>query len=72
VHIVIDIIHVLEYLWGAAHCLHPGDRSAECMGRRHAVPSWPEDRQAAASITPAAADAGFRPAHARASMTVGT
>ena len=30
IHIVIDLIHVLEYLWKAAWCLHPaGDPAAE-------------------------------------------
>ena len=30
IHIVIDLIHVLEYLWKAAWCLHPaGDAAAE-------------------------------------------
>ncbi|HEY7260687.1 MAG TPA: ISKra4 family transposase [Trebonia sp.] len=30
VHIVIDLIHVLEYIWKAAWCLHPaGDAAAE-------------------------------------------
>ena len=30
IHIVIDLIHVLEYIWKAAWCLHPaGDPAAE-------------------------------------------
>jgi hypothetical protein len=37
VHIVIDLIHVLEYLWGAAWCLHTsGDVAAEAFVARHA------------------------------------
>ncbi|MFJ3793991.1 hypothetical protein [Kitasatospora sp. NPDC090091] len=37
VHIVIDLIHVLEYLWNAAWCLHaPGDPSAGAWVARHA------------------------------------
>ncbi|GAA2277551.1 hypothetical protein GCM10010430_74300 [Kitasatospora cystarginea] len=37
VHIVVDLIHVLEYLWGAAWCLHtPGDPAAEAWVARHA------------------------------------
>lgn len=35
VHIVIDIIHVLEYLWGAAHALHAtGDKTIEAWVAR--------------------------------------
>jgi hypothetical protein len=35
VHIVIDIIHVLEYLWGAAHALHEtGDKTIEAWVAR--------------------------------------
>ncbi|MDT0470259.1 ISKra4 family transposase, partial [Streptomyces sp. DSM 41699] len=35
VHIVIDIIHVLEYLWGAAHALHTtGDKTIEAWVAR--------------------------------------
>jgi hypothetical protein len=37
VHIVIDLIHVLEYLWDAAWCLHEsGDPAAEAFVARHA------------------------------------
>ncbi|WP_079190230.1 ISKra4 family transposase [Actinacidiphila paucisporea] len=37
VHIVIDVIHVLEYLWDAAWCLHAsGDPTAEAWVARHA------------------------------------
>ncbi|WP_407697892.1 ISKra4 family transposase [Streptomyces kaniharaensis] len=37
VHIVIDLIHVLEYLWDAAWCLHQaGDQAAEAFVARHA------------------------------------
>jgi len=35
--ILIDLVHVLEYLWKAAWCFHPeGDRAAEEWVRRHA------------------------------------
>jgi hypothetical protein len=63
VHIVIDIIHVLEYLWGAAHCLHPaGDRAAETWVAGHARTILAGDsEQAAASISAAADAAGLRP-----------
>lgn len=37
VHIVIDIIHVIEYLWAAAWTLHaPGDKTVEAWVARHA------------------------------------
>ncbi len=41
VHIVIDIIHVLEYAWTAAHALHAaGDRNIETwVARLGACPS---------------------------------
>jgi hypothetical protein len=33
IHVVIDLIHVLEYIWKAAWCLHPaGDPAAEDWG----------------------------------------
>ena len=28
VHVVIDLVHVLEYVWAASWCLHPGDGPA--------------------------------------------
>ena len=38
VHIVIDFVHVLEYLWKAAWCFHPeGDTAAETWVARHAL-----------------------------------
>jgi hypothetical protein len=38
VHIVIDFIHVLEYLWKAAWCLHPpADPAAETWVAHHAI-----------------------------------
>jgi hypothetical protein len=38
VHIVIDFIHVLEYLWKAAWCLHPSaDPAAEIWVAEHAL-----------------------------------
>ncbi|MEU0374406.1 hypothetical protein ABZ070_29970 [Streptomyces sp. NPDC006283] len=39
IHIIVDVIHVLEYLWRAAWCLHSsgtGDASAEAWVARHA------------------------------------
>jgi hypothetical protein len=53
IHIVIDIIHVLEYLWGAAWSLHPaGDHAAEdwVAVKALAVLAGDSDR-AAAEIT---------------------
>ncbi|WP_436846894.1 ISKra4 family transposase [Streptomyces atratus] len=63
VHIVIDISHVLEYLWGAAHCLHPaGDRAAETWVAQHARTILAGgSEQAAASISAAADAVGLRP-----------
>ncbi|WP_407918485.1 ISKra4 family transposase [Kitasatospora sp. NE20-6] len=63
VHTLIDIIHVLEYLWDAAHCLHPaGDRAAEAWVAAQARTVLAgESEQAAASITAAADAAELRP-----------
>jgi hypothetical protein len=63
VHIIIDIIHVLEYLWGAAHCLHPaGGPSAEAWVAGHARTILAGgSEQTAAQLTAAADDAGLRP-----------
>ncbi|MER6376216.1 hypothetical protein ABT255_49725 [Streptomyces mirabilis] len=37
IHIIVDLIHVFEYLWRAAWCLHDtGDASAEAWVARHA------------------------------------
>ena len=37
VPIVVDVVHVLEYLWAATWCLHPeGDPTAETWVREHA------------------------------------
>jgi hypothetical protein len=63
VHIVIDIIHVLEYAWGAAHALHePGDKTIEAwvarLGRTILAGA---SGNAAAQITPAASAAGIAP-----------
>jgi len=58
IHVIIDIIHVLEYIWGAAWSLHaPGDPAAEdwVAARALAVLAGDSDR-AAAEIT-AEADA---------------
>jgi hypothetical protein len=61
VHIVVDIIHVLEYLWGAAWSFHPaGDPAAEnwVAVKALAVLAGDSDR-AAAAITAEADAAGL-------------
>ena len=61
IHIVIDIIHVLEYLWGAAWSIHPaGDPAAEdwVAARALTVLAGGSDR-AAAEITAGADAAGL-------------
>jgi hypothetical protein len=63
IHIMIDIIHVLEYLWGAAWSLHPaGDPAAEdwVAARALAVLAGGSDR-AAAEITAEADAASLDP-----------
>jgi len=63
VHIVIDIIHVLEYLWGAAHALHPGGgKDTEAWVARTARTILAGHAPAAAeAIRTAAKDAGITP-----------
>jgi hypothetical protein len=61
IHIIIDIIHVLEYLWGAAWSFHDaGDPAAEdwVAARALAVLAGDSDR-AAAEITAEAGAAGL-------------
>jgi hypothetical protein len=61
IHVIIDIIHVLEYIWGAAWSLHaPGDPAAEdwVAARALAVLAGDSDR-AAAEITAEADAAGL-------------
>ena len=61
VHVIIDIIHVLEYIWGAAWSLHEaGDPAAEdwVAARALAVLAGDSDR-AAAEITAQADAAGL-------------
>ena len=61
IHVIIDIIHVLEYLWGAAWSLHEaGDPAAEdwVAARALAVLAGDSDR-AAAEITAEADAAGL-------------
>jgi hypothetical protein len=61
VHVIIDIIHVLEYIWGAAWSLHAtGDPAAEdwVAARALAVLAGDSDR-AAAEITAEAGAAGL-------------
>ena len=59
IHIVIDLIHVLEYIWKAAWCLHPaGDPAAEDWVAVKALAVLAGDSaRAAAEIT---AEAGRR------------
>lgn len=62
VHIIVDLIHVLEYLWRAAWCLHDsGDASAENWVARHArVLLGGGVQQTAAALEEAARAAGLR------------
>ena len=56
IHVIIDIIHVLEYIWGAAWSLHaPGDPAAEdwVAVKALAVLSGGSDRAAAEIIAEA-------------------
>jgi hypothetical protein len=61
IHIVIDIVHVLERLWKAAWCLHrPGDPAAEDWVAARALTILAGDSErAAASITAQAAGVGL-------------
>ena len=75
IHVIIDIIHVLEYIWGAAWSLHAaGDPAAEdwVAARALAVLAGDSER-AAAEITAEADAAGLegsrRPGPTRASAT---
>jgi hypothetical protein len=63
VHIVIDIIHVLEYLWTAAHALHEtGDKTIETWVARLGRTILAGDcGNAAQQITQAAKAAGIEP-----------
>ncbi|MDX2696511.1 hypothetical protein [Streptomyces ipomoeae] len=62
VHIIVDLIHVLEYLWRAAWCLHDGgDASAESWVAHHArVLLGGGVQQTAAAPGAAACTAGLR------------
>jgi hypothetical protein len=58
VHIVVDIIHVLEYLWGAAWSLHEaGDPAAEDWAAVKALAILAGDSDRAAAAITAEADA---------------
>ena len=61
IHIVIDLIHVLEYIWKAAWCLHPpGDPAAEDWVAVKALAVLAGDSaRAAAEITAQADTAGL-------------
>ncbi|GAB3177983.1 hypothetical protein GCM10027162_28330 [Streptomyces incanus] len=65
VHIVIDIVHVLEYLWGAGHGLHEsGDKTIEAWVARTARTVLAGDSgKAAAAIRAAAERAGITAGH---------
>jgi hypothetical protein len=65
VHIVIDIVHVLEYLWGAGHGLHAsGDKTIEAWVARTARTVLAgECGKAAAAIRTAADQAGITTGH---------
>jgi hypothetical protein len=65
VHIVIDIVHVLEYLWGAGHGLHAsGDKTIETWVARTARTVLAGDcGKAAAAIRAAAEQAGITVGH---------
>lgn len=65
VHIVIDIVHVLEYLWGAGHGLHAsGDKTIEAWVARTARTVLAGDcGKAAAAIRAAAEQAGITAGH---------
>jgi hypothetical protein len=64
IHIVIDLIHVLEYIWKAAWSLHPaGDPAAEDWVAAKALAVLAGDSgRAAAEITAEADAAGLTPA----------
>ncbi len=58
IHIVIDLIHVLEYIWKAAWCLHPaGDPAAEDWVAVKALAVLAGDSARAAAEITAEADA---------------
>lgn len=65
VHIVIDIVHVLEYLWGAGHGLHEsGDKTIEDWAARTGRTVLAGDcAVAAAAIRSAAEQAGIAVGH---------
>lgn len=62
IHIIVDLIHVLEYLWRAAWCLHDsGDASAENWVARHArVLLGGDVQQPTTALQEAAHAAGLR------------
>ncbi|MFD0502106.1 ISKra4 family transposase [Streptomyces chiangmaiensis] len=62
IHIIVDLIHVLEYLWRAAWCLHDsGDASAESWVARHArILLGGGVQQTATALEAAARTAGLR------------
>ncbi|MFE8950387.1 hypothetical protein [Streptomyces sp. NPDC007856] len=63
VHIIVDLIHVLECLWRAAWSLHDsGDASAESWVARHARVLGGGEQQTAAALEETARAAGLREA----------
>ncbi|MFI1953201.1 hypothetical protein ACH437_15355 [Streptomyces xinghaiensis] len=61
VHIIVDLIHVLEYLWRAAWCLHnSGDASAESWVTPHARVLLGGVQQTAAALEEAVRATGLR------------
>jgi hypothetical protein len=67
VNIIIDIIHVLEYLWGAGHALHEsGDKAIEAWVARTARTILAgHAAQAAEQIRTQAIAAGIEPGHSK-------
>jgi len=63
IHILVDFIHVLEYLWKAAWCFHDdGDPAAEPWVAAHAVRILAGEADAViAALQTQAADAGLTP-----------
>lgn len=74
VTIIIDFIHVLEYLWKATWCFHPeGDPAAEAWVRRHAQKILTGGAtRVAGAIRRAATTAGLEPARRASADTCAT
>jgi hypothetical protein len=74
VTIIIDFVHVLEYLWKATWCFHPqGDPAAETWVRHHACNVLAgKATQVAGAIRRAATKAGLEPARRAGANTCAT